>query len=434
MTETPVAPGSVRLYDRVEPALRAGLYRVASSLDVRPAAGGAALAAPPTHATHVQVDAPRFVLDAGEIAAQHPPADATGTFADRLPHVVLGRRTLPWERRLGDGTPWLALLLLRAGEGTLVEGTLQQVVGAAALAALGANQPVDPNRPVRGLRMRDLATFRALLPSRAEVALLTHVRRVDLADTALAGNDDDGWFSVVTANRLPLAGDGPTKWTACLVSLEARDDAWSTTAGPSPTLLLLASWSFVTSSAGGTFERLAADLDVAAFGGPGAGGGPPPRPGGAIGLAGTARDGSPTTVGYRSPLRGDAVGPAAPDDVTDVAAYELGRLLAAADGRFIREVVGWHRSAEATARSADAARRRAAVVRDYLGGSARALAATARPAGDVPADLPEPDGRRPQPLLARALADRLAARTDRADLWQAPPVARTIGSDEGERR
>ncbi|MFD1326247.1 hypothetical protein, partial [Micromonospora sonneratiae] len=352
MTETPVAPGSVRLYDRVEPALRAGLYRVSSTLDVRPTTGGQ-LQSPPTHATHVQVDAPRFALDASEVAAQHPPADAVGTFGDRLPHAVLGRRTLPWERRLADGTPWLALLVVRADEGKLVNGTLQGLVGSTVVAALAANQPVDPNQQVRGLQVKDIATFRALLPSRADVALLTHVRQVNLADTALAGNDDDGWFSVVTANRLPLAGTGPTTWLACLVSLEARDDAWSTTTGTPPTLVVLASWSFVTGSTGGTFERLAADLDVAAFGEPATGSDPVLRPDGAVPLTGTARDGSPTTVGYRSPLLGS--GGAAADDVTDTAAYELGRLLAAADGRFIREVVGWHRSAEAAARSADVA-------------------------------------------------------------------------------
>ncbi|TWH69923.1 hypothetical protein [Micromonospora olivasterospora] len=355
---------------------------------------------------------------------------------------MLGRRTLPWERRLADGTPWLALLVVRADEGKIVDGTLQGLVGSGVVAALAANQPVDPNRPVRGLQIKDLATFRALLPGRADVALLTHVRRVNLADTALAGADDDGWFSVVTANRLPLAGSGPTSWTACLVSLEAREDAWSTTTGTPPTLVVLASWKFVTSSTGGTFERLAADLDVAAFGEPAAGAAPVLRPDGVVPLAGTARDGGPTAVGYRPPLLGPGTG--ATDDVTDAAAYELGRLLAAADGRFIREVVGWHRAAEATARSADTAARRATVVRDYLAGGARAQARRAALAGETaetlgyaPADVPETDGRQPQPLLAQALADRLFARTGQADLWQAPPqaaeAARTISSEEGER-
>lgn len=413
MPEGPIAPGSIRLHDKVTPSLTAGIYRFRSGLDVRRTAQpGTAQPAPPEHLSHVQVGAPRLTLDATEVSAQHPPRDAVGAFGDRLPHVVLGRRTLPWERRLPDGTPWLALLVVRADEASLVTGPLRTVVGDTVYNKLNAAEPVDGNRSVVGLRAKDLTTFRALLPSRADVGLLTHVRQVNVADTALAGRDDDGWFAVVTANRLPLAGATPVTYTACLVSLEARDDAWSTTTGAAPTLLVLASWPFTSSGAGGTFEHLAAHLDLGAFGAPPAGQPALVDGAGALGLTGTRRDGTPTTMGYRSPLLGaapDAL-PDGPADVTTDAAFELGRLLAAADGRFIREVVAWHRAADEAARSADAAGLRTDSVQAYAAtGPALRRAAAAPADGD------------PLAALGETFAQRLLSRTTRADLWQAHP-------------
>ncbi|MFG2054383.1 hypothetical protein ACGFI9_10140 [Micromonospora sp. NPDC048930] len=412
MPEGPIAAGSIRLHDKVTPSLTAGVYRFRSSLDVRKVTLGTAQTAPPEHVTHVQVGAPRLTLDASEVTAQHPPRDAVGAFGDRLPHVVLGRRTLPWERRLSDGTPWLALLLVRADEATLVTGPLRTVVGDPVYNKLNATEPVDGNRTVVGLRAKDLPTFRALLPSRTDVGLLTHVRQVNVADTALAGRDDDGWFAVVTANRLPLGGAAPVTYTACLVSLEARDDAWSTTTGSPPTLLVLASWPFTTSTAGGTFEHLAAHLDLGGFGAPPAGQPALVDAAGALGLAGTRRDGTPTTMGYRSPLLGAAPDPLpdGPGDVTADAAFELGRLLAAADGRFIREVVAWHRATDEAARSADAAGVRTDSVRSYA-----ATGPTLRRAAAAPVDED------PLAELGVTFAQRLLTRTTRADLWQAHP-------------
>ncbi|MDO3705110.1 hypothetical protein Q3W71_25915 [Micromonospora sp. C28SCA-DRY-2] len=426
MTETPVAPGSIRLHDTVTPTLTAGIYRFVSKLEVT--GKGTEAGPPPEHFTHVQVGAPRLTLDGTEVTGHHPPRDAVGAFGDRLPHVVLGRRALPWERRFTDGTPWLALLVVRADEATLVTGTLRTTIGETAFNRLNAIEPVDPNRAVVGLRAKDLATFRALLPSRDDVRLLTHVRQVNVADTALAGSDDDGWFAVVTANRLPLGGAAPIRYTACLVSLEARDDVWTTTLTSVPTLIVLASWPFVTSSAGGTFEHVAAHLDLGAFGAPPAGQPPLVDADGALTLAGTRRDGTPTTVGYRPPLLGAAPDPlpAGPDDVTGDAAFELGRLLAAADGRFIREVVAWHRAADDAARSDSAASLRADSARAYTaaGPGLRRTAAVAPAEADhsAGADLrAAPASADPLADLGATFARRLLSRTGRADLWQTHP-------------
>ena len=60
----------------------------------------------------------RFSLGAGEIQACFPPDSSRGHYWHALPHIILNRSTLPWERSaLSDSSdaatdpPWLALLL-----------------------------------------------------------------------------------------------------------------------------------------------------------------------------------------------------------------------------------------------------------------------------------------------------------------------------------
>jgi len=347
--------GSIRLYDRVDPVFTAGVYRVSTTAEVTDAGNPAHVQTPAApDRLHVEVGGPRFRLGPAEIAAAHPAPGSSGAFGDRLPHIVLGRRTLPWERTAGAGAPWLALVVARTaapgvpGEVTLTPTSLRVGVGAAVFAAITAIEPADPAEPVTVARFTDAATLRALLPARAELGLLTHVRQVNLSDTALDLGDDDGWFAVVAANRLPRdpAGTG-TPYVAILLSLEGRDDLWTLpSTGPAPAVIALASWEF-TSAGGGTFAALAAGLDLAAFGPPGAAATVP--------LPAVDRAGQPGTADYRGPLLGvpPEDGPALPvDDPSATAAFELGRLLGTADGRFSREIVAWHRDTDASARSA----------------------------------------------------------------------------------
>jgi hypothetical protein len=82
----PVPIGSVRLYDRIDPVLTAGVYRVSSSVEVTDANSPASkLAAPPADGLHVDVGGPRFRLGPAELAAVHPARGASGAFGDRLP-------------------------------------------------------------------------------------------------------------------------------------------------------------------------------------------------------------------------------------------------------------------------------------------------------------------------------------------------------------
>ena len=403
---TPVAPGQLRLFDRVVPGLDAGRYRAEGRVSGLP--DGADLVAD----TWFSVTGPRFSVPDEDVVEIHPARDVVAAVEDRLPHVVLGRRTLPWERTVaappaqpfagppGDlgSTPWLALLVVTEQEAELVpQIPLSAGVGAAAHAAMSALDSIDGDPLVTVVKGRGAFDLRTVLPSPRSVRLLAHARQVSVADSALARGDADGWFAVVTANRLPEpVGGAPTRYHACLVSLEGRADVWQP--GPAPALVVLASWPF-TAATGGTFQELATGLSLRL-----AGTGDPLLDGaGRIALQRTDRAGTTAEVRYRGPLAPAAVPPAPPadgaDDVSLEVAAELGRLLGTADGPFLRQVIAWHRSRENAIRAAAGLRVVAAALRSAPGRGPRRLAASG-------ADSPGPgtSGALPLPASAPALA------------------------------
>jgi hypothetical protein len=383
MTDQTVAPGQMRLYDEVRPALPDGLYRLTASTTLsRPDFAVGSVDG------YFALDGPRFALPAAEVVAVHPPVNAQGAFEEVLPHVVLGRRTLPWERELdpsqvipapapnpqplpATGVPWLGLLLFVDDpvrrEVTVLPGPvpLSTVITDPQMRGRLGLGGADP--AVQAIEV-DAPLLRKLAPSKDEVRLLSHVRQVNVDDRELAAGDSDGWFAVVAANRLPTPG---LRHRACLVSLEQRSDVIFP-AAPAPgqplppsgpkRLVLLHSWTFTAAPArpgGGTFRELAEALNTGLLGL------------GSPGVAGTGhrsltlhdRTGADHTVAYRGPLVArpaarDTIGPyhgadqarrvmpdTGADDISYSAAFELGRLLGAADGRLAQELMGWRREA-----------------------------------------------------------------------------------------
>lgn len=188
---------------------------------------------PPEQVHNFTITGPRFSLDPGEIHAAYPPQNSRGTFARRLPMIVLRRRTLPWERPI-DGAalaaaaapaPWMALLLFEEQEVTLLDpptSTVGYIVNADRVPNIEGPVliPAPTNDelalPVAGIEV-PLSKFAEVAPTEEELRFLTHVREVNTEDKELLGMDEDGWFSVVVGNRLPEEGK---KYVACLVSLE----------------------------------------------------------------------------------------------------------------------------------------------------------------------------------------------------------------------
>jgi hypothetical protein len=177
--------------------------------------------------THIQVSAPRYTMATDQILSSFPPANAEGSFGDRLPQIVLKRRTLPWERNPSGAvqpseTPWLALVVVAEGEAQLSGATpVRDCV------TPGTNLLDPDDKDVeQGLYLAVTETVvKKIFPCRQDLPLLVHVRQVDINDTELANGDDDGWLAVVLANRLPVfdqANGRPVRYMACLLNVEGQ--------------------------------------------------------------------------------------------------------------------------------------------------------------------------------------------------------------------
>jgi hypothetical protein len=296
-------------------------------------------------------------------------------------------------------TPWMALLLFEEGEYTLLQGQpLQSVVGSAAFARLGSPQNI-----LCDAIETDADVLASIMPSKEELQLLTHVRQVNIDDRELSVEGSNGWFAVVMTNRLPTPN---AKCRVCLVSLEQRQDlvpanppastipvpalpiefiGGSQDIGPqlnaratvkeynvpgqgivyqlTPAkvrLVLLHSWQF-TCEGDGTFFNLMQNLDVGMIGKTEVPDQPPLTDTGHIAIELDDRVGTRESALYRGPLvpmqlTRDPLGPyhsadqarratpeAGVEDVSYAAAFELGRLLAAADARLAQELMRWRR-------------------------------------------------------------------------------------------
>ena len=131
-------------------------------------------------------------------------------------------------------------------------------------------------------------------------------------------------------------------------------------------LVCLYSWTFVCAGTG-TFEDLMTGLDVGLLGE----GHPEVTDTAHLPLESGARDGSTATVWFRGPLSPvpvarDPIGPyqsadqarrvspeTGQEDVSYAAAFEIGRLLAAGDGRLAQEIAAWRRGQYRRAARAD---------------------------------------------------------------------------------
>jgi hypothetical protein len=132
-----------------------------------------------------------------------PPDGSLGDHANVLPHAVLDRPTLPWERRPGGGDgspPWLALLVFAEDErpepAVVTAGDL--TTGAAHMPPVRLDPHESPDDPVTVIDV-PRALLEDLLPAYDGLRHLTHVR-------SGAGQD----AAVIVARRLPAPGGSTT--------------------------------------------------------------------------------------------------------------------------------------------------------------------------------------------------------------------------------
>ena len=161
---------------------------------------------------HVRIDGPQTSLTADLITGVFPAPGSEDSPDEFLPHVVLSRRTLPWERRgpdLGTTTPWLALLVfsetelktatqLRQAQTTSVERrTVSSIPELVTRTRLTNTLGISGSTEVSTLRVPN-SLLGQIMPTRVELGLLCHVKRETVDDV-------DVDHAIVVANRLPNA-------------------------------------------------------------------------------------------------------------------------------------------------------------------------------------------------------------------------------------
>ena len=268
---TDVVTPFIQFYDEMSPALHAGAQYTISvdqTLDGVDTNGYFKTATQP-----IEIRAPQFTLDASWIHAQFPPPDSSGRFDENLPHIALLTPILPWERLLVAGdttTPWLAVLVFRGGElavdpttgSALVQTTVSSLLASSSVVVKPAIDPTTVPSDVLAGQCQTIvipgALFEAVVPMQKDLQYLAHVRQVDQsAQPTAEGPNDDGWYSVIVANRFPSSAGG--RHGAYLVSLEGLAQYLQPGAKlptlPNGTaqpvqLAVLASWSFSSLAAG----------------------------------------------------------------------------------------------------------------------------------------------------------------------------------------
>ncbi len=244
----------------------------------------------------------RYALNPSEIVSVFPPEFSLGEFSNVLPHVVVNRKTLPWERSVGgdadagNDAPWLGLIVFNEGD------TIPEAIQKTALDLLPTTdesssgetgklpadtyfppfptEPSDPSKYVLDYGESwsdkvevidvDVATFNAIMPTLDDLGWLAHVRQVELKNKSEAyiatlnatepASTPVGTVAEVVANRFPLADK---KSAVHLVSLEGFGSVLPTAGGPHldskyayVRLVSLKSWTFSSLKETHTFSGL----------------------------------------------------------------------------------------------------------------------------------------------------------------------------------
>lgn len=239
--------GTITFVQSLRPPLEDGLYEITVEQSVSnsnpDAPAGAVFDETYTHTRRFQVAGERFSIGSSEIDSSFPPQGSQGEYADVLPHVVFVRRTLPWERTVGDAarSTWLALLVF--DESDPPPKVTEALVGDLQPAPFphGENGPDEPSSlPPTAVSYPDLeleygevpwdpcrvidvpvALLDQILPGADDMPWLAHSRALSHPSPLRMAGLRDGQTSVdssvVVANRLPTPN---SLITVHLVSLE----------------------------------------------------------------------------------------------------------------------------------------------------------------------------------------------------------------------
>jgi len=161
-----------------------------------------------TASRHFTVAGERFELKPTDIETVFPPDGNLGDHSNVLPHIVLNRSTLPWERTVkgeqAKGIPWLALLVFDEDE----QPEPKKITAGDLVGKRPPGAPKFPNIELESSQqLEDPVTvidvpyklLSQIMPTAEELKLLTHVRFGTDVDNKPTGEE----WAIVIANRLP---------------------------------------------------------------------------------------------------------------------------------------------------------------------------------------------------------------------------------------
>jgi len=288
----PANKETIRFVESYEPPIKAGTY----TLTIEQKVTGPDINETHTNTKRVYIQGERFSIDPLDIASVFPPDHNQGDHFNVLPHIVFSRKTLPWERKVGDpeaarnntprAKPWLALLIFHDDDPpppiqAVTVGEVKGNPGKGIVSYDDAYRKTYSNSPKPwalepGENLKDpcqvvdvpVELFSAIAPTKEDLGWLAHSREVlpEQEPNALASTEgavDEtplGEYSVIIANRLPKDGGVST---ACLVSLEGMEAFLPLDSGTSPNLgpaaryvrlIVLKQWSFSCTAPHETFK------------------------------------------------------------------------------------------------------------------------------------------------------------------------------------
>jgi peptidoglycan hydrolase-like protein with peptidoglycan-binding domain len=205
---------------------------------------------------------PRFTLNPQDIQEMFPPPGSLGEHSNVLPHIILKRSTLPWERQAqknNTSVPWLALLLFEEPELPVADQKIS---------TLGELKDARPEPEEKGEHDGDQVTvidvnrdlLKQLIPTFDELKYLAHVRQTEDPNPKVPKQE----VAVVIGNRLPTPGKMSI---VHLVSLENRYSAAGqfdykyVGSNDKIPLVSLKSWRFACVSAKQSFKGLLTHLN-----------------------------------------------------------------------------------------------------------------------------------------------------------------------------
>lgn len=260
-------PNQIQFVAYHRPALEDGVYYIEVTPGLSTAGIPRIIAG--TKRKHFQISGTRFGLQPQEVHTVFPPDNSLGDHENVLPHIVLKRSTLPWERKT-DGTseniPWLALLVFDSIDNLpkpQVISFLQLKQEATAKRFPAIDNEVgqqDSDQLIIIDVKKEL--LEKILPSKDDLEYLAHVRQGFDAHGKMSG----GEYAVIIANRLPMK-EGISK--VHLVSLENRFSGNTFDyqgANPSDTVRLISlySWQFACINPKQSFSGLLENLNTEA--------------------------------------------------------------------------------------------------------------------------------------------------------------------------